>query len=167
MEPIPVKPHPFRQTFDSADQAILHAMSHPLRSMVETDAEQLRDTTLADAYWSFSDVVLEFSNERWLHIFVSDAEVRWRLNDSQVVLSAEPQFRVGAPAVELDWQGTVGADALGVSTLVTKRIGAEFKRLFINHTGFFVYFDGHLVFQFHAAYRTDTDEDILYVIEGD
>lgn len=167
MEPIPVKPHPFRQTFDSFEHAITHAMSHPLRSMVDADAGRLRDTTLAGGFWSFSDFILEFSNNHWLHIFVSGTEVRWQLLESQPVLSAEPQFRIGAPPIQLDWQGSIGVQPMNVSELVAKRIGADFKTLFINHTGFFVYFHGHLVFQFHAAYRTDTGEDMLYMIEDD
>ncbi len=167
MKPIPVKPHPYRQAFDSIEHTVRYAMGHPLQSKAAADAEKLGDTTLVDGCWSFKDFILGFSNSQWLHIFVSGTEVRWQLFDSQPVLSAEPQFRIGAPPIQLDWQGWIGVRPMNSSELVAKRIGAEFTKLLINHTGFFVYFRGHLVFEFHAAYRTDTGEDMLYVIEDD
>jgi len=167
MESIPVKSHPYRQTFDSVEHAVRHAMSHPLQSRAASDAERLADTRLIDGYWSFSDFILGFSNKQWLHIFVSGTEVRWQLLDSQSVPSVEPEFRIGAPPIQLDWQGWIGVRPMNASELVAKRIGAELTKLFINHTGFFVYFRGHLVFEFHAAYRTETGEDMLYVVEDD
>ena len=167
MDPIPVKPHPFRQTFDSFQDAISHAMSHPLRPRAEADAAQLRGAALSDAYWSAADFVLAFSSSKWLHILVAADEVRWRVLDSEPVLRAEPQFRVGAPPIELDWGADLGVHVMDASALVAKRIGSELTNLFVNHSGFFAYFRGHLVFQLHSIYRTDTGEDMLYVVEDD
>ncbi len=167
MNPIPVKSHPFRQTFDSFEHAVRHAMNHPLRPKAEADTDRLLETTLVDSYWSFNEFVLGFSNGQWLHIFVSESEVRWQLQDSQPLLFTEPQFRIGAQPIQLDWKGAIGIQPMDPSDLVAKRIGAEVSQLFINDTGFFVYFRNHLVFEFYAAYRTDTGEDILYIIEDD
>jgi len=142
-------------------------MRHPLQSVAENDAELLRGATLHDAAWALADFALGFSNGTWVHVFVSDAAVRWRLHDAQPLLRHEPQFRVGAPPIDLDWKGTIGVHTMDVSELVAKRIDAEFAGLCANHTGFFVYFRGHLVLQFHAAYRTDNGRDLLYVDEGE
>lgn len=167
MEPIPVKPHPFRQTFDTIDGAVAHAMNHPRRANAEADAAKLEDATLVNGYWSLADWLFEFSNGQWLHITVTDSCPTWQLSPEQPAIINSLPCRVGAKPVYLDWQNFIGVWPMDASELVAKRIGATLTKLFINHTGFFVYFRGHLVFQFHAAYRTDTGEDILYVIEDD
>ncbi|TWT37271.1 hypothetical protein KOR34_22180 [Posidoniimonas corsicana] len=66
----------------------------------------------------------------------------------------------------LDWT-SIGVQQMCVSDLIAKRINSTFTNLFINHTGFFVYFRSHMVLQFNAAYRTDTEQDLLYVTEDD
>ncbi len=165
VQPIPVKPYPIRETFDTFREAIEHAQNHPRQRVADADAALLEGTTLVDAFWSLSESALQFSNEKWLRVCISDESPTWQLLDERPSLAGQPIFRVGAEPLLLDWQGVVGVRPMDISSLIEKRIGARFHNLFVNERSFYVYFRGHLILTFSAAFRPDTGEDVLYVCE--
>jgi hypothetical protein len=164
---IPVKVHPFPQFFDSIEEAVKHSMSHPKRFEARRDARRLADTRLADGHWSLSEWRLGFSNGLCLLVFVSNAAVDWKLiEDVEALTQADLQLARSAP-VRLRWPEPLGVSELDCSAMINKRREALFQNLHVNDTGIYVYFAKHLVLEFHAVYRPDTGEDMLYVCESD
>ena len=166
-EPIAVRPHPFRDAFDSIEGAVAHALSHPLRLDARRDAGRLAGTTLVDGFWTLGHWGLRFSNGLVLHIQVPETEVRWRLDEDLMEPSDGPVWRVGSPPVRLRWPDPAGVAEMDGSGLLAKRRGAEFRDLHVNHTGLYLYFRGHLVFEFHAAVRVADGRNVVYVCESE
>jgi hypothetical protein len=164
-EPIAVKPHPFRQTFDSVEAAVAHAFAHPMRFDAKRDAERLVGATLVDGFWTLSEWGLRFSNGFGLRIWVPEREVCWQLGEELAEPVDGSVWRVGSPPVRLRWPEPHGVQEMDGSALLAKRRGVAFQNLHVNHTGLYLYFQGHLVFEFHAAYRADGSGNILYVRE--
>jgi hypothetical protein len=165
-QPITVRPHPFRGDFDSIEAAVNHALSHPLRFDAKRDAERLLGTSLVDGWWTLSEWALQFSNGLWLRIWVPETEVRWCLTEEPAEPTGEAVLRVGSAPIRFGWpQGYVSE--MDCSDLVAKRRGSVFRDLHVNHTGLYLYFQGHLVFEFHAIYRLDDGQNMLYVREDD
>jgi hypothetical protein len=167
MTPIPVKGYPFERTYASFEEAIAGAKAHPLQPKSQLDAERLKGTCLVDGYWTLSHFVLRFSNEMWLHVFVDSGLARWTLAEKPPLLNEAEVERVGVPPIVLAWGGEIGDKPMDRSALLAKRRGADFTRLWVNECGFFVYTRKQLILIFHALYRTDTGEDVLYVTEDD
>jgi hypothetical protein len=166
-EPIAVRPHPFRQTFDSFEAAVAQAFVHPLRFDAQRDAERLAGARLVDGFWALSEWHLRFSNRLSLRIWVPETEVRWCLGEELAEPSQGPVSRVGSLPVRLRWPEPLGVLEMDCSALLAKRRGAVFQNLHVNHTGLYLYFHGHLIFEFHAAFRVADGGNILYVSEDE
>jgi len=164
-QPIAVRPYPIRG-FKSPEAAITHAMSHPLRFDAKRDAERLAGTTLVDGWWTLSEWALRFSNGLALRIWVPETEVRWRLTEEYAEPDEGTIWRVGSAPIRLLWPESGSETEMDCSGLLAKRRGAVFRNLHVDHTGLYLYFQGHLVFNFHAIYRVDDGQNILYVGEG-
>jgi hypothetical protein len=165
MNSIPVKPYPLERSYATWDKAIQDAIDHPLQAQAQADGQSLSSTYLIDGYWTSCDFVLRFSNEIHLHTFVQNGLVRWMLSLSPPNLNGIEVERVGAPAIVLDWGGAVGESPMDRSAMLVKRRGAEFSRLWVNEGGLLVYLRRQPILWFHAIYRTDTREDMLFVTE--
>jgi hypothetical protein len=164
---IPVILHPFRQSFDSIEEAVKHSMSHPKRFEAKRDSLRLVYSRLADCDWSLSEWKLGFSNGLCLLVFVTNTTVGWQLIENvggPTQVGSQPPC--SAP-VRLRWPEPLGVQEMDCSAMINKRREALFRNLHVNHTGFYVYFEKHLVLEFHAVYRPDTGEDMLYVCESD
>jgi len=166
-QPIAVRPRPFRGHFDSIEAAVNHAMSHPLRFDANRDAQRLVGTALVDGWWTLSEWALRFSNGLGLQIWVPETEVRWRLTAELAEPDDGTILRIGSAPIRLIWPEPHGELEMNCSELLAKRRGAVFRDLHVNHTGLYLYFQGHLVFEFHAIYRLDDGQNMLYVREDD
>jgi hypothetical protein len=164
--PIPVKGYPFERAFNSFDAAIQGATNHPLQGKAQDDTALLSGASLVDGYWTGSDLVLQFSNERWLHVFERDHRARGDVVDGAPDLGDVVQ-RVGASPIILDWGAAIGECRMDLSSLMAKRRGAEFQHLFVNECGFYVYMRQCLILAFHVVRRLDVEEDMLFVTEED
>jgi hypothetical protein len=165
VEPIRVRPYPLARSFDTIEAAVAHAMSHPRLSEARRDAAQLKEAVFVDACWTLFEWVIRFDCDLGLCVWVEQAEVRWALRPAPAVVVGEGFQRVGAAPVILDWIGTVGLWEMDCSSLVAKRRGAQFKDLFVNEYGLFVYLHGHLILQFGRAERVVDGRTILYAFE--
>jgi hypothetical protein len=172
MRIMPVDAYPLKKEYGSPKAAMEGAKNNPLQPIARTDAEELLGTTIVDAYWTDTDFVIRFSNQRFLHIRVAlDAcqlgDVRWEVLEAPPAIRENELQRVGAEPVIHRWRPELGDHVHDCSALTTKRIGAEFERLFVNEAGLLVYFRGRSIWFFSAIRRTDLDQPILFVAEND
>lgn len=165
MASIPVKPYPFEREYDSFEAAIKGAKNHPLQKQAQSDGQQLTGTSIIDGYWTNRDCVIRFSNERWLHVFTQDGFVRWAIADSLPSTNLPQLDSIGAAPIVLDWGGTIGESPFDRLAIIANRRGAMFSQLWINEGGLLLYTHGQSELWFHAVYRTDTNEDLLFAFE--
>jgi hypothetical protein len=166
-EPIPVKPYPIARAFASIEAAVAYAMSHPRLPDAKQDAAFLTGSVLVDACWTLREWALRFDNGLQLCVWPEGAEVHWQLVPPRHEPNRCAVFRVGSPPVRLRWLNWLGIREMDCSALIAKRRGACFHNLFVNHTGLFLYFRGHLVLQFHAVHCEADGRSMLYVCEDD
>jgi hypothetical protein len=168
MIPLPVKAYPPERTYRSAAAAITGAKNHPLQLEAQAVTRQLEGTRIVGGAWTLGDFVINLSNGLWLHIFIKDGHVGWSLGENRPQLQGSKRETVGSPPVWLDWGGEIGCCTMDRSGLLARRIGAEFRLLFVNEGGIVVYTKHQkMVLLFHPLFRTDSREDILYVTEDD
>lgn len=160
---IPVIAHPFRTSFGSVGDAVRFALTHPHCAKAERDAGRLRGATLIDFAWSLDHVVLGFSDGSAMHITIRCGEVDWSLDPTPSRPAATPSHGGVVEPIRLAFPW--GEVAIRPRELIEQRVGARLRTLGANHTGFYVRFEGHPDLHFHALYRRDTGENVLYVIE--
>lgn len=165
MTRIPVTAHGLGRSYGSFEAALAGAMNHPLQPKAQSDGSKLLGSTFVDAFWTGSEFALGFSKGQWLHVFMANHHVRWILIGSKPNLLGDVQ-RIDSPPMLLEWT-TGGEGLMDRSSLIGARIGKEFVRLWVNEGGFYVYTKKQLILCFHAIFRTDTGEDLLYVTEDD
>jgi hypothetical protein len=163
---IPVEPYPVQETYPSLEGAIAGALRHPLQSQAQADTATLLKARVADTWWTDTDCVVQFSNDRLLHVWADSQVARWAVTDTPPVLDGTVVERIGAPAVLCRWP-VVGEEVWDRSALAAKRLGTEFVRLFVTGGALLVYCRGQLIWWFSAARRTDLDVSILHVSEGE
>jgi hypothetical protein len=147
--------------------AVTHAFSHPLLPAARRDAERLAGARLTDAFWTLREWALVFDNDTELRVWPEEPEVRWRLAPCGESPFSGAVSRVGAPPVSLHWLQWQEVREMDCSELVTKRLGASFRDLFVNDGGLFVYFRDRLILCFGVV-RCETDgRSMLYVYEDD
>ena len=166
MRVIPVEPYPVQDAYPGFEGAIAGALRHPLQSQARADTLAFLGARVADAWWTDTDCVIRFSNERLLHIWVDGHMVRWGVADTSPELSGAVVERIGAPAVICRWLVS-GDEVRDRSALAAKRVGSEFVRLFVTGGALLVYCRGQLIWWFSAVHRTDTNLPMLYVTEDD
>jgi hypothetical protein len=142
-------------------------MSHPRLPEARRDAALLKGAIFVDACWTLFEWVIRFDCDLTLRVWIEQAEVRWALTPSPAVMVGERFQRVGAAAVKLDWIGTVGLWEMDCSSLVAKRRGAQFKDLFVNEYGLFLYLFGYQILQLGRAERVADGQPIVYAFEDD
>ena len=167
MRVIPVEPYPVRDTYASFEGAIAGALRHPLQAQAQADAAAFFGACVADAWWTDTDCVVQFSNGRLLHIWADGQVARWAVTDTPPTLDAAATERIGAPAVLCRWPPVVGDRVWDRSALAAKRVGSEFVRLFVTGGALLVYCRGQLIWWFSAARRTDLGVSILHVSEDE
>ena len=167
MEPIRVRPYPLARTFPSMEAAVAHAMSHPRLPEARRDADRLKGSVFVDARWTLFEWVIRFDRGLSLCIWIDQTDVQWSLRPSQEPAAGDEFHRVGAAPVTLEWSGTVGLSEMDSSSLVAKRRRAQFKDLFVNECGLFVYLYGHLVLQLCLVERVADGRGIIYASEDD
>jgi len=167
VEPIRVKPYPLTRTFPSIEAAVAHALSHPRLPEARRDADRLKGSVFVDACWTICEWVIRFDCDLSLCIWIEQTEVQWSLRPAPDAAAGDRFHRVGAAPVTLDWSGTVGLREMDSSSLVAKRRGAQFKNLFVNEHGLFVYLDGHLILQLCPVERVADGRGIIYAFEDD
>jgi hypothetical protein len=69
--------------------------------------------------------------------------------------------------LRLSWGNIDELSYMDKSKLLEDRIGKEFDELFLTDVSFLIYTKKQLILSFSALYRTDTNEDFLYVYEDD
>ncbi len=166
MRVIPVEPYSVQETFPSFEGAIAGALRHPLQPQAQSDTAALLKARVADTWWTDTDFVVQFSNERLLHVWANDQVARWSVTYSPPVLDGAAVERIGAPAVLCRWP-VVGDEVWDRSGLAAKRLGSEFVRLFVAGSALLVYCRGQLIWWFSAVKRTDLGLSILHVSEDD
>jgi hypothetical protein len=164
---IPVTNYPLKSSYGSFEAAIEGATRNPLQPKAQADSENLAGTTVVDAYWNDVEFAIRFSNERFLHIWACPGEVGWEIVEDPPVVDESDVQRVGAEPVIHRWAAPLVDEVKDCSTLVCKRRGAEFQRLFVNEIGLLVYCRRRLIWRFAAVRREDRDQPILSVSEGD
>lgn len=120
-----------------------------------------------DACWNLCEWIIRFDCDLSLRVWVEYAEVRWVLRPTSEVVAGEPFERVGAAPVTLDWSGHIGLREMDCSSLVAKRRGAQFEKLFFNEHGLFVYLHGHLILHLHPMERVEDGLGMIYAFEDD
>jgi hypothetical protein len=163
---IPVEPYPVHKTYSTFEGAIVGALRHPLQPQAQADTASLLKASVADTWWTDTDCVIEFSNDRWLHMWVDGQVVRWEVTGIPPVLAGAAVERIGAPAILCRWPVT-GDELWDRSALAAKRLGSEFLRLFVTGGALLVYCRGQLIWWFSAVRRTDLGVSILHVGESD
>jgi hypothetical protein len=142
------------------------AENHPLQPKAQSDSATLAGAIIEEAYWSDSDFVIRLSTGLYLHIWTAGDEVAWRVRDSAPLLEQKRIERVGAAPVI--WRFDAVDDVvMDRSALFAKRRGSELQQLFVNEFGLLVYCKRNAIWWFHAGFRTDTGEPVLFVTEGD
>ena len=117
-----------------------------------------------DACWTYSEFALQFSNGKWLHVFIRNARVAWSLAVEPPISSPDVK-QIGAPPILLDWGGVVGESLMDCSALLSKRQNSRFQTIFVNECGLYVYMQNQLILTFIAIVRFDTGSVLLYVDE--
>jgi hypothetical protein len=163
---IPVEPNPVRETYSSFAAAVAGALRHPLQPQAQADTATLLKARIADAWWTDTDCVVQFSNERFLHVWAHGQVARWVVRETPPTLDEATVERIGAPAVLCRWP-VMGDEVCDRSALAAKRLGSEFVRLFVTGGALLVYCRGQLIWWFSAARRTDLGLSILHVSEGE
>ena len=166
MRIIPVEPYPLREVYSSFEEGIAGALRDPLQPQAQADTAKLLGARVADAWWTDSDCVIRFSNERLLHIWVVGPVVRWVVLDTTPELPGTVVERIGAPAIICRWPA-LGDEIWDRSALATKRVGSEFVRLFVTSGALLVYCRGQLIWWFSAAHREDMNLPMLHVTEDE
>jgi hypothetical protein len=167
MRVIPVDSYYSVKGYDSLEAAIEGAYSHPEQAQARDDTERLAGSRVVDAYWTDSDCVIRFTNELLLHIRAEVDSVVWETVDRPPELDHIAIERVGAPPIVGRWRSDIGDRILDRSALAAKRRGREFKMLFVNEVGLYVYCRGVLIWMFQSVRRTDLDQPMLWVTEAD
>ena len=121
---------------------------------------------MLDAWWTDTDFVFRFSNDRFLHIFVTEASpaVAWQLDTTPPLLPECALERIGSPPVLIRWP-SAAVTALDRSALSTKRRGCRFRLLFVNQSGLLLYLQDCPTWGFHPVRRADLDQPVLYVCD--
>jgi hypothetical protein len=163
---IPVEPYLVRDTYASFEGAIAGALRHPLQAQAKADTAALFGACVADAWWTDTDCVVQFSNGRFLHVWADGEVARWAVTATPPALDEAAVERIGAPAVLCRWP-VVGDWVWGRSALAAKRVGGEFVRLFVTGGALLAYCRGQLIWWFSAARRTDLGVSILHVSEDE
>lgn len=166
MRVIPVEPYPLQQTYPTIEGAIAGARRHPLQPQAQADTAALLKARVADTWWTDTDCVVSFSNDRLLHVWADGQVVRWAMTDTPPPLDGVAVERIGAPAVLCQWP-VVGDAVWDRSALAAKRQGSELVRLFVTGGALLVYCRGQLIWWFSAIRRTDLSLSILHVSEGE
>jgi hypothetical protein len=164
-EPIPIRPYPIGRSFASIEEAVADAVSHPRLPEARRDSEFLAGSLLVDACWTVHDWMLRFENGLQLCVWPEGAEVHWQLVPPGDEPNRSGVLRVGSPPIRLRWLNWLGLGEMDCSALIAKRRGACFDKLFINHTGLFLYFRDHLILEFHAVQCETDGRSMLYVCE--
>jgi len=162
---IPVEPYPVQETYSTFEGAIAGAMLHPLQPKAQADTAALLKARVTDAWWTDRDCVVQFSNERFLHVWADGQLVQWVVTNTPPALDVAVE-RIGSPAALCRWP-VVGDKVWDRSALAAKRLGSEFVRLFVTGGALLVYCRGHLIWWFSAARRTDIDLSILHACEDE
>ena len=163
---IPVEPYPVQETYSSFAAGVAGALRHPLQLQAQEDTATLLNARVADTWWTDTDCVVEFSNDRLLHVWADGQVARWVVTETPPVLGRSAVERIGAPAVLCKWP-VVGDEVWDRSALAAKRLGSEFVRLFVTGGALLVYCRGQLIWWFSAVRRTDMGVPILHVSEGE
>jgi hypothetical protein len=161
---IPVEPYPLQDTYATFEGAIAGALRHPLQALAQADTAAFFGASVADAWWTDTDYVVQFSNGRLLHIWADGEVARWTVTHTAPTLDAAME-RIGAPAVLCRWPPVLGDRVWDRSALAAKRVGSEFVRLFVTGGAMLVYCRGQLIWWFSAVRRTDLGVSILHVCE--
>jgi hypothetical protein len=120
-----------------------------------------------DACWTLFEWVIRFDCDLSLCVWIEQTDVQWSVRPSPEPGAWDGFHRVGAAPVTLDWLGWIGLREMDSSSLVAKRRGAQFKDLFVNEHGLFVYLHGHLILQLSTAERVADGRGIIYACEDD
>ena len=168
MRIIPIDFYPLMKTYKSPEAAIEGAEDNPLQPRARADSMKLAGSTIVDAYWTDSDFVIRFSNERFLHIWACPGNAGWEVAETRPALDETKVRHVGAEPVTIRWPPNpdLRDSPMDCSALTAKRRGAEFQRLFVNEQ-LSVYCRGQLIWDFYSVRHTSLNRPILYVSESD
>ena len=163
MHPIPVEPYPIGKSYSSFRAAIDGANQHPQQQQARADSERLVNATLVTANWSNQDIVIQFTGELFLHMFAKAGNLEWSLSDTPPAI--EIPNGIGTQPQILAWPKEIGEKPMDLSCYVEKRIGCEFRKLFVNEFGLWLYMKSQPILTIMAIRRTDTDSSMLYFCE--
>src|SRR5262249_25433090 len=89
VETIQVRPYPLARSFDTMEDAVAHALSHPRLSEARRDAARLRGSAFVDACWTLFEWVIRFDSDLSLCVWIDQSEVCWELRPSAAVKIGE------------------------------------------------------------------------------
>lgn len=167
MSAIPIEHARELRGYDSPGAAIRAADRHARQAEARRLGTLLDGRRLVDAWCGLRTWVLEFTGPVRLRIrALDDAPDKTDPSDlvAWEVVDERPDAAPADGPIELDW-GDGPASVVDVAALARPRIDAEFRQLYVNQAGFYVYLRGHRYLWFSAVRRTDTGEIILYAGE--
>jgi len=168
MRTLAVHSSPIAPTFSSADAAIQHSKSYSRSAKARADEGLVTGCEITDAYWSDTDFVIRFSNDRFLHLFVaaeqSEMSVKWGILERDPVLPGVALEYIGSAPVALQFS-RAGHYVMDRSALIAARRGKTLTRFFVNEMGIYLYTPRQLTLCFRSVFRVDTGDGLLYVGE--
>jgi hypothetical protein len=167
MNVIPVSTRKKIIGYSTPEEAINATLNHPLNNRLKSDTAKLKGTKITEGYWTDNDFIIKFSNNLWIHVYSEDDIVKWTISELKPILEKDKIEGIGASPLSLSWENIDELSYMDKSKLLEDRIGKEFGELYLTDVSFLIYTKKQLILSFSALYRTDTNEDFLYVFEDD
>jgi hypothetical protein len=150
----PIKGH------SSIAEAIAAAKGHPRQSTAQTESKLLEAQTFVSGRASYARWSLEFTGPWYVDIESREDQVHWS------VMQNPPPFEGLSEAYALRWPS--GREStIDPSALFASRADAEFRQLFVNEAGLYIYLRRKPILCFHAVRSVDDRSCVLAVCEDD